>query len=114
MERLQLEIISPQEVVYSGEATKVVLPGKLAPFTILPQHAPIVSSLSKGRLTYTKAGEGEEEVGIDIQGGFMEMNNNHVTVCVEIISAGEEESPADAAEKEVKEENKEEEAKKDE
>ena len=49
-------------------------------FTILPHHAPVVSSLSAGKVAYVKA-DGMEE-NFEIKGGFIEMNNNHVSVCI--------------------------------
>ena len=49
-------------------------------FTILPQHAPIISSLQDGVLSYvTETGEEHTE---KVKGGFVEMNGNKVSVCV--------------------------------
>ena len=67
------------EIFSSGEVEHVTLPGTMGSFTILPQHAPIISSLQAGILSYvTKDGEHSEE----IRGGFVEMNDNKVSVCV--------------------------------
>ena len=54
---------------------------KLGSFTILPKHAPIVSSLKAGVLSYVTK-DGEEHVQ-DIHGGFVEMNDNKASVCVD-------------------------------
>ena len=81
---LHLEIFSPEKEIFSGEVEHVTLPGTMGSFTILPQHAPImhapiISSLQAGTLSYvTKEGEHSEE----IHGGFVEMNGNKVSVCV--------------------------------
>ena len=76
---LHLEIFSPEKKIFSGEVEHVTLPGTMGSFTILPQHAPIISSLQAGTLSYvTKEGEHSEE----IHGGFVEMNGNKVSVCV--------------------------------
>ena len=40
---LQLKIISPERIVFTGEVTQVVVPGTLGEFEILDNHAPIIS-----------------------------------------------------------------------
>lgn len=80
MNGLQLTIISPEEELFRGEVRRVTLPGAKGSFTILPRHAPVVSSLNAGQLSYVKA-DGTEE-NREINGGFVEMNNNEVSVCV--------------------------------
>lgn len=77
---MKLEIISPERIIYSGKAESVTLPGLKGAFTILDRHAPIISSLEKGKVTYRKGGK---DYFCIIQGGFIEMKNNVVTVCVE-------------------------------
>ncbi|MBQ8673101.1 MAG: F0F1 ATP synthase subunit epsilon [Bacteroides sp.] len=81
MNSLNLTIISPERCLYEGEADRVTLPGTVGSFTILPSHAPILSSLKAGRVTYATA-SGERSV--EIEAGFVEMSRNRVTVCVEI------------------------------
>ena len=49
-------------------------------FTILPQHAPIVSSLTRGKILYVTA-DGTSQ-NLEIMGGFVEMNDNNVSVCI--------------------------------
>ena len=80
MKRLHLVIVSPEKELFGGEVESVTLPGSGGSFMILPQHAPLVSSLKAGKLTYVVNGEEHESL---IQGGFVEMNNNRVTVCIE-------------------------------
>lgn len=81
MKGLQLNIVSPEKELFNGEVENVTLPGMIGSFTILPQHAPIVSSLKAGTLSYVTM-DGEEHVQ-EINGGFIEMNNNNVSVCVD-------------------------------
>ena len=58
MKGLHLDIVSPEKEIFTGEVDSVTLPGTLGSFTILVQHAPIVSSLKAGTLAYvTKDGE---------------------------------------------------------
>ena len=80
MSYLHLDIISPEKNLFSGEVSQVTLPGTLAPFVILPDHAPIISSLTKGSITY-KDKEGQTG-SVEVDGGFVEMSNQKVTVCI--------------------------------
>ncbi|MBQ7389153.1 MAG: ATP synthase F1 subunit epsilon [Paludibacteraceae bacterium] len=80
---MRLEILSPEGLVFTGEVLSVSLPGSYSAFTILKNHAPIISSLSKGVVSYVLDGEGEKEILID--GGFVEVDNNVVTICIETI-----------------------------
>lgn len=81
MNGLQLNIVSPEKELFNGEVDSVTLPGSIGSFTILPQHAPIVSSLKAGTLSYL-AKDGEEHTQ-EINGGFIEMNGNNISVCVD-------------------------------
>lgn len=81
MKGLQLNIVSQEKELFNGEVENVTLPGMIGSFTILPQHAPIVSSLKAGTLSYVTM-EGEEHVQ-EINGGFIEMNDNNVSVCID-------------------------------
>jgi len=80
---MHLEIISPEKIIYqdkNGEVDSVTLPGVVGSFTILNNHAPIISVLKNGVITY-KIGEDEEK--IEINSGFVEAKQNVVSVCVE-------------------------------
>ncbi|GHT01857.1 hypothetical protein AGMMS49525_03980 [Bacteroidia bacterium] len=77
---MKLDIISPEAKIYSGPATLVTLPGAQGSFTILENHAPIISPLNKGVIVYEQKGE---SVTLPVDGGFVEAKNNVVTVCIE-------------------------------
>ena len=47
---MQLKIVSPEMILFDGEVEKVVVPGAMGEFEILDHHAPIISSLEKGRV----------------------------------------------------------------
>lgn len=79
---LQLKIVSPEKVVFTGEVQQVVVPGTVGRFEILTDHAPIISSLEKGVVEYT-AKDGEKSQ-FDILGGFVEVKKNEVSLCVEV------------------------------
>lgn len=77
---LELKIITPEKVVYNGETDRVRVPGTLGEFEILTGHAPIVSSLQAGRVEYVAGGELRK---LMIAGGFVEVLNNNISLCVE-------------------------------
>jgi F-type H+-transporting ATPase subunit epsilon len=77
---LRLCIISPEKIEYDGDIEQVTLPGANGQFTILPHHAPIVSTLVSGRISYVIVGG--EECAIDINNGFIEMSDGTVSVCI--------------------------------
>lgn len=77
----KLEIISPEKILFSGEVSVAAFPGEKSPFTVLYNHAPLISSLVAGTISFTAD---EKENTIDILGGFVEVKNNCVTACVEI------------------------------
>jgi F-type H+-transporting ATPase subunit epsilon len=80
---MKLEIITPEKVYFSGDVSLVTLPGTLGSFTLLENHAPIISPLQKGTLIYRNQGK---DINLQIESGFAEMNNNIVTVCIENVN----------------------------
>lgn len=80
MKKLQLTIVSPEKKLFQGEVNQVTLPGVMGSFTILPQHAPIVSLLTRGKILYVTA-DGTSQ-NLEVMGGFVEMNDNNVSVCI--------------------------------
>ena len=78
---LKLKIVSPEKVVFQGDVESVLVPGTLGSFEILTDHAPIISSLEVGKVEYTTQ-EGKQQM--QIQGGFVEVKKNEVSLCVEV------------------------------
>lgn len=78
---LELKIVSPEKVEYEGKADRVVVPGTSGEFEILVNHAPIISTLEKGRVIFHDS-EGAHEMNISM--GFVEVQKNVVNVCVEL------------------------------
>lgn len=76
---MTLEIISAFEVTFKGEVDSVTLPGQLGSFTVLRNHAAIISVLTDGDVKYNI---GEETHSIHIKGGIADVNNNVVSVCI--------------------------------
>ena len=79
---MKLDIISPEKILFSGDVSTVTLPGAMGRFTILEDHAPIISSLQNGILAY-RSNEIDEEVELTINGGFVEGKNNEVNICID-------------------------------
>jgi F-type H+-transporting ATPase subunit epsilon len=86
---MQLEIVSPEAQLFSGEVTSVTVPGASGSFQILNNHAPIVSTLVAGRVKIQgKISLGEanqakftqegEHTYLDIRSGAIELSDNKV------------------------------------
>jgi F-type H+-transporting ATPase subunit epsilon len=73
---LKLKIVTPERVEFDGEVAQVVVPGTQGQFEILTNHAPIISTLQKGMVVY----DGNK---LQILGGFVEVQKNEVSLCVE-------------------------------
>lgn len=78
---MTLSIYSPSECLFSGEVQAVFFPGTIGAFEVLKNHAPIISSLDKGQITFRTA---EGEKSIDIVSGFVKNEGNEMIACVEI------------------------------
>ncbi|MBO5268170.1 MAG: ATP synthase F1 subunit epsilon [Muribaculaceae bacterium] len=77
---MTLKIISAQEIVFQGEVTSVTLPGTMGSFTVLHNHASLVSTLAAGEIAYTAA-DGDRRQ-LEISGGLADVDNNVVSVCL--------------------------------
>lgn len=77
---MKLRIVSPEKVVFDGEVSSVIVPGTVGQFEILEGHAPIISSLEIGTVSYTSDARHE----LQVKGGFVSVQRNQVNVCVEV------------------------------
>ena len=82
-ELIELEIISPDKRLFTGMVEWVMLPGAKAPFTVLYNHAPLVSTLCAGDIKWKI---GKEKQTMAVQSGFVEVKDNKVTALVEVKS----------------------------
>jgi F-type H+-transporting ATPase subunit epsilon len=78
---MKLEILTPEQKIYSGEVYGVQLPGISGLFEVLDKHAPLVSALKSGTLKILK--DKNSTTSYTIQSGFVEVLNNKTTVLVE-------------------------------
>lgn len=81
MKFLNLKLISADKLIFEGNVTHVKFPGTKGEFSIHPNHAPLISSLKAGHIFYGL--ESGVIMDITINGGFVEVLSNVVTVCVE-------------------------------
>ena len=86
---MNLEILTPEKKLFSGEVYGVQMPGITGSFEVLEKHAPLVSALKQGRIKVLKDKQSHFSY-FDIQGGFVEVLNNRVTVLVEGATSTEE------------------------
>lgn len=93
---LYLEVRTPDKEIFNGEIKQVILPGKDGSFGILKNHAPLIASLQKGKVSIDalnvatlslsendaseKYSEDQKHFDFSIEGGVVEVLNNRVTV----------------------------------
>jgi F-type H+-transporting ATPase subunit epsilon len=76
-DRLALEVATPTRLAVAETVDEVVLPGSQGYFGVLPGHAPFLTTLGVGELTYRV---GREERHLAVAGGFAEVRNDKVIV----------------------------------
>ncbi len=86
-EKINLEVVTPKGAVVSEEVDIVTAPGFAGEFGVLANHAPFLSTIKIGTLTYKQGSTTEEMM---ISGGFCEVSNNKITLLVESAERGHE------------------------
>ena len=76
----KFELVSPEKVLMSGDASEVLLPGAEGDMTILPGHAPVISTLRPGVLDVVLGGTKSR---VFVKSGFAEVDPDRVTVLAE-------------------------------
>ena len=76
---LQVDIVSAEHSIFSGEAEMVVAPGESGELGVLPEHAALLTRIKPGTLRIKIPGENREEI-IYVSGGMMEVQPHVVTV----------------------------------
>ena len=82
MDTFYAQILTPEGSIFEGDVTGVKMPGSLGSFEVKQNHANLVSSLDIGEIRVRKA-EGDDQY-IAVAGGFVEVNNNKLTLLAEI------------------------------
>ncbi len=79
MATIRIDVVSAEESIYSGEAEFVVLPGIMGELGIYPRHAPLITQIHAGTVRIKVPGKEEEEM-VYVQGGFLEVQPDHINV----------------------------------
>jgi F-type H+-transporting ATPase subunit epsilon len=79
---MQIEILTPEKKLFSGDAYGIQLPGVNGSFEVLEKHAPMVSALGSGAIKILLDRKGNT-AKYTISGGFVEVLNNTVSVLLE-------------------------------
>lgn len=79
--KLTVNVIAPDQILFSGEADSVNVPGALSPFQILYNHAPIISALEQGVIKINDKLKGN--LRFLSSTGFVEVLNNKISIMVE-------------------------------
>jgi F-type H+-transporting ATPase subunit epsilon len=85
---LKIEIITPERIVFQEEGVdSVTLPGSEGELTILPKHAPLMTELVPGALTFRRGGV---ETDVALSGGFLEVRDDRVVVLADTAERSDE------------------------
>ncbi len=84
-QQIHLEVVTPAGAVVSEDVDIVNAPGYGGDFGVLANHAPFLSTIKIGLLTYE---QGKERKSLMISGGFSEVSNNKITFLVESAEFG--------------------------
>src|SRR5438270_6227582 len=85
--QLQLDVVTPERRVLSESVNSVTVPGRNGEMQLLPGHAALISELKTGVLTYNQGGT---NVQLHVSGGFIEVNDDRVSVLAEIAERPDE------------------------
>jgi F-type H+-transporting ATPase subunit epsilon len=80
---MQLEIITPEKKIYTGDIKLVQVPGSKGSFEILNNHAPIISTLENGEIKIIDMQD--RKIYFDIKGGVIEVNQNKIIILAETV-----------------------------
>jgi len=96
-ETIQVDVVSAEESIYSGEAEFVVLPGEVGELGVYPRHTPLITRIKPGTVRIRPAGGGEEQL-IFVAGGVLEIQPRVVTVLADTAIRGHDLDEAKALE----------------
>jgi len=76
---IHVDVVSAEESIYSGDAEFVVLPGVMGELGVYPKHTPLITQIKPGEVRIKIPGQEEEQI-VFVQGGFLEVQPDVVTV----------------------------------
>ncbi|CAG0968308.1 F0F1 ATP synthase subunit epsilon [Geobacter sp.] len=86
-EKLKVDLVTPYKKILSEEVDEITATGALGEFSVLPGHAPFLTSLKIGELTYKKGGQ---LFHLALNWGYFEVEDDKVTVLVETAERADE------------------------
>lgn len=78
---MELTVITPEGILCNMQVDKASIPGSEGSFTVMSNHAPLMSTLRKGKIRYNAKGGGEKE--IEVEDGIVEVKHNQIWVFTE-------------------------------
>ena len=81
---MHIEIVTPDQKVFSGEVSSATFPGSDGSFQVLDNHAALISTLGQGNIVLKVASQPDRVIGVD--GGVVEVLRNRVTVLAEAVT----------------------------
>ena len=97
MSTIHVDVVSAEELIFSGEATLVSLPGEVGELGILPRHTPLITRIKPGAVRIQRADNNEEEF-VFVAGGILEVQPHCVTVLADTAIRGKDLDEAKASE----------------
>ena len=97
MATIQVDVVSAEESIFSGEAKFVALPGDMGELGIYPRHTPLITRIKPGAVRIQRADNGEEEL-VFVAGGILEVQPDRVTVLADTAIRGHDLDEAKAKE----------------
>jgi len=94
---IHVDVVSAEEMIFSGEAEFVALPGESGELGIYPMHTPLITRIKPGAVRIKVAGQAEDEF-VFVAGGILEVQPNTVTVLADTAIRGHDLDEAKAAE----------------
>jgi F-type H+-transporting ATPase subunit epsilon len=94
---IHVDVVSAEEMIFSGEAEFVALPGEVGELGIYPMHTPLITRIRPGAVRIKVPGQSEDEF-VFVAGGILEVQPNAVTVLADTAIRGGDLDEAKAAE----------------
>ncbi len=94
---IHVDVVSAEELIFSGEAEFVALPGESGELGIYPRHTPLITRIKPGAVRIKVAGQAHDEF-VFVAGGLLEVQPNNVTVLADTAIRGADLDEAKATE----------------
>ena len=94
---MQVDVVSAEQAIFSGQAEFVVLPGEVGELGVYPRHTPLITRIRPGAVRIKVPGQADEEL-IFVAGGILEVQPNMVTVLADTAIRGQDLDEAKALE----------------